>query len=280
MRWKTLGKSPEWMTRGETAVDGNTVYVILRSTHHVWAYDLKEDKWTRLPDCPQFNAGLAMVNGLLTAVGGKTSDGDATKTLISLTENHRKWTKHFPPMPVKLDYPAVVCTGNHLLVTDVMKKIVYVMDTISLKWFPAGSLSLHWSVHNNSLSVCGTELYILTFSGSVFSFSLPTLLQSSSAVLPDTTDAWQRVADVPVEDSTLTTLCGQLVAVGGCKGLLEPVDTIHLYDPSMNSWHVIGHMPTARSRCLVATLPGDILVVIGGFTRKGDHDVVEVAYLL
>ena len=78
--------------------------------------------------------------------------------------------------------------------------------------------------------------------------------------------------------STLTTLCGQLVAVGGRNALLEPIDTIHLYNPSMNSWHVIGHMPTARSRCLVATLPGDTLVVIGGFARVGDDDVVEVAY--
>ena len=49
------------------------------------------------------------------------------------------------------------------------------------------------------------------------------------------------MADVPVEDSTLTTLCGQLVAVGGRNVLLQPVDTIHPYNPSMNSWQVIGH---------------------------------------
>ena len=89
---------------------------------------------------------------------------------------------------------------------------------------------------------------------------------------------WQRVADVPVRDSTLTTLFGQLVAVGGRNVLTELVDTIHLYDPSMHSWHIIGHMPTARYHCLVATLPGDTLVVIGGFTSEGDDNVVEVAY--
>ena len=161
MRWETLGRAPERMWGGATAVDGNTVYVTRRSTHRVWAYDLKEDKWTGLPDCPQLGAGLAMVNGLLTAVGGSTSAGDTTNTLVSLTESRSEWTEHFPPMPVKLKYPAVVCTGNHLLVTDVMKYIVYVMDTTSLKWFSAGSLPWDWSVLNYSLSVCGTELYVL-----------------------------------------------------------------------------------------------------------------------
>ena len=77
---------------------------------------------------------------------------------------------------------------------------------------------------------------------------------------------------------TLTTQRGQLVAVGGCNVLSEVVDTIHLYDPSMDSWHIIGHMPTARYDCLVATLPGDALVVIGGVTGVRPCDVVEVAY--
>jgi len=268
------------MRMGATAVDGNTVYITPKHSCHVWAYDLKEDKWTRLPDCPQWGAGLALINGLLTAVGGKTNDSDdATNTLVSLTESRSEWTEHFPPMPVKLSHPAVVCTGNHLLVTDEMKNIVYVMDTTSLKWFSAGSLPLDCSVYNYSLAVRGTELYMLDSIGSVISCSLPTLLQSSSAVQPETTDMWRRLAYVPVEDSTLTTLCGQLVAVGGRHVRSEPVDTIHLYDPSMDSWHIIGHMPIARYHCLVATLLGDTLVVIGGNTgvllRPCD---VEVAY--
>ena len=70
------------------------------------SYDLKEDKWTELPDCPQKNAGLAVVSGLLTAVGGMTNDSDATNTLVSLTESHSKWTEHFPPMPVKSIRPS------------------------------------------------------------------------------------------------------------------------------------------------------------------------------
>ena len=276
MRWETVGRAPEQMVTlrgsGTTAVDGNTVYVAPGYSHHVWAYDLKEDKWTRLRDCPHRHARLCVVNGLLTAVGGWTN------TLVSLTES-QKWTEHFPPMPVELDWPAVVCTGNHLVVARERK--IHVMDTTSLKWFSASGLP--FPLRSPSLTVCGTELYVLDYK-SVFSCSLPTLLQSSTAVQQETSDVWRELADVPVGGSTLTTLCGQLVAVGGLNNVRsESIDSIHLYNPSKNSWHLIGHMPTARSSCLVATLPGDTLVVIGGFIRRRGStarpcDVVEVAY--
>jgi len=269
------------MMQGATAVDGNTVYITPAGSHHVWAYEPKEDKWTGLPDCPQRDAGLAIVSGLLTAVGGRTDDGDVTNTLVSLTESCSDWTEHFPPMPMELYDPAVVCTSYHLLVTE-MGEIIYVMDTTSLQWFSAGSLALPSPIP--SLAISGTELYVLDSIGSVFSCSLPTLLQSSSALQPETTDIWRRLADIPVSDSTITTLCGQLVAVGGYDPRsifstdLNPTDTIHQYDILTKTWHVIVHIPTARCKCLVATLPDDTLVVIGGITTEQHFDVVEVAY--
>ena len=68
---------PDPMTRGTRATAvyrntmyGNTVYVTEEYSHHVWAYDLEKNVWTRLPDCPQQNAGLVVIGGLLTAVGG------------------------------------------------------------------------------------------------------------------------------------------------------------------------------------------------------------------
>ena len=71
MRWKTVERAPAKMVRGTTAVDGNTVYVNPGFSHCVMAYDLKEDKWTRLPDCPQCCAGLTVLNGLLTVGAGE-----------------------------------------------------------------------------------------------------------------------------------------------------------------------------------------------------------------
>ena len=85
-------------------------------------------------------------------------------------------------------------------------------NTTSLRWFFASSLP--FPLFNPSLAVCGTELYVLDYKGSVFSC---TLLQPSSAVKRET-NVWQSLAKVPVEGSTLATLCGQLRSCcGGTK---------------------------------------------------------------
>ena len=188
------------------------------------------------------------------------------------------WNQCFPPMPMKLCDTAVLCTGNHLVVVAHSNRAVHVMDTTSLEWFSVSSLPVAFIYP--SLTVCGTELYVLDhMTSAIFSCSLRIL----SAVQPEITSMWKMLTEVPAVDKcTCTTLCGELVAVGGSDVELKQVDTVHLYNPSIKSWEVIGHMPTARHSCLVATVPGDALVVIGGATRGRDTwtqcDVVEVAY--
>ena len=55
------------------------------------------------------------------------------------------------------------------------------------------------------------------------------------------------------------------------------------YNPVTNSWEVISHMPTARYNTLVAVLPDNKLMVVGGYIRKSGvttdtmTDVVEIA---
>ena len=92
---------------------------------------------------------------------------------------------------------------------------------------------------------------------------------------------WHRVADLPVCKSSCATLCGQLLAVGGCDESLEhPTTAIHQYDPATNSWEVISHMPTARYDTLVAVLPGNKLMVVGGYVDGCTlTDKVETATL-
>ena len=73
------------------------------------------------------------------------------------------------------------------------------------------------------------------------------------------------------------TLCGQLLAVGSYTTV------IHQYNPATNSWEVISHMPTARCNTLVAVLPGNKLMVVGGHTRlfgeTSKTDTVGIATL-
>ncbi len=62
--------------------------------------------------------------------------------------------------------------------------------------------------------------------------------------------------------------CGQVLAVGGGKKASgresDPTDNVYMYDPSMDTWTVIGHVPTPRYKCHVAVLPDNTFLVVGG----------------
>ena len=95
---------------------------------------------------------------------------------------------------------------------------------------------------------------------------------------------WHRVTDLPVHSSSCATLCGQLLAVGGSDDI-SYTTAIHQYNPATNSWEVISYMPTARCDTLVAVLPGNKLMVVGGYTHTSGAmfgsrtDIVEIATL-
>ena len=96
--------------------------------------DSTNNKWSEIMNnCPNLGFSLAVVNSLLTAIGGQTSNYDVTNSLLSLADS--KWTKQFPPMPTKRWLTTVVCSGRSLVaaggVGEGRKKlsIVEVMDT-------------------------------------------------------------------------------------------------------------------------------------------------------
>ena len=72
---------------------------------------------------------------------------------------------------------------------------------------------------------------------------------------------WQRITDVPVTDSTCTTLCGQLLAVGGTDSKKKNTTAVHQYNRSTDSWEVTGDIPKVCSLPLVTVLPGNKLIV-------------------
>ena len=78
---------------------------------------------------------------------------------------------------------------------------------------------------------------------------------------------WIKLSNIPVQYYTsLTTLRGQVLAIGASDKIHGGTLTgaIHCYDRSTNSWSVIGEMPTPRSRTVVAVLPSNELITMGG----------------
>ena len=191
-----------------------------------------------------------------------------------MNDKDKKWVEHFPPMPTKRYNTAAVTTKQHLIVAGgrsgllnhLVLNTVEVMDIQTLVWSTAASLPHPYS--RASATICGDHLYMLggcdedRWTKSVLTCSLTKLLQSCSETLSD--PVWCRITDVPVYHSTCAAVNGELVAVGGLDEENKSTSAVHKYNPTTNSWDLVSNMSTARYDCLVAVLPTNKLMVVGG----------------
>ena len=302
LRWRDGRRAPCGMCGEVVAVDGSAAYFQLGDvqSNRVIVYLSAYGKWSELPDCPTYDFSLAIVHSLLTAIGGKTpTNHKVTNSLFSLTDN--KWTKQFPPMPTKRCVTAVVCNGRSLVVAggvgekDKNLSTVEVMDTETLEWSTASNLP--HPLTQASATLCGNQVYMLggwdqrcEQSKSVFTCSLAALLQScqpqtlrarmKTLPLASRVTVWHKLTDTPVTLSTCASLHGQLLAVGGCHSDDKKTTAIYTYNTTTNSWEVVSHMSTPRYRCLVAVLPHNELMVVGGGTSGGITNSVEIASIV
>ena len=199
-------------------------------------------------------------------------------------------------MPTKRYNTAAVCSGRSLIVAggnkDYRNRLatVEVLDTDTRQWSIASSLTHPFT--DATISICGERLYMLGgwdqtgYPGthSVLSCSIPELLHSCQpqptlwqrmlrTAPANESTIWRQVADAAHYLSSCATLCGQLVAVGGCDEAGEDTSAISVYNETTDSWEAMGNMPTARRLALVAILNGKMMVVGSLVTAT---DVVEI----
>ena len=282
--WETRRNAPLRMNRGAAVAYGSVGYFNSSGSRDVFAYDSEKDDWSELPECPQVFFGLTVINNLLTAVGGEPSglfSGDFTNRLVSF--NGSKWVTIFPPMPTKRKWLAVISAQNYLIAAGGLGvggflSTVEVMNIATREWYTAASLPE--PVSYMSATVCGGRLYLLGGypTHAVFTCTLDSLLHSChppSQTPPHTNEAgvWQRIADVPMEWSTCTTLNGRVLAVGGEDSHDTFTADVCMYNGDSNSWSLVGHMSTARYWSLVVGLR-DCIIAVGGWDSS-----VEVGYL-
>ena len=299
LRWKDGGRAPR-KTYGQVAtVDESVAYFQTVGSNSVVAYNSTNKKWSELPDCPNCNFSLAIVNHDLTAIGGEMRSKQVTNSLLSLTDS--KWTEQYPPMPTKRWLTIAVCTGRSLVVAGGMGEgskylsTVEVMDTKTPQWSTASSLP--HPLYRVSATLCGDQVYLLggfdqndRRSKSVFTCSLATLLQScqpqflaaqlKTLSLASGPKVWHQLADTPYYHSACTSLHGQLLAVGGNDSDDQRTTDIHMYNTATSSWEVISHLKIPRQQCSVAVLPHKELMVVGGRTPGGGTDSVEIATIV
>ena len=303
LRWRDGEKAPYKMWGKVATVDGSVAYFSGDPQNkNVYSFDSSNKKWSELPECSNHGYSLAMVNSLLTAIGGKTPTNEVTSSLLSLTDN--KWTEQLPPMPTKRWLTAALCNDMYLVVAGGVGEkgkylsTVEVMDIKSQppQWSIASSLQHPLIQATATLS--GDQVYMLggqdqnrKQTKSVFTCSMTALVQScqpqslgaqlivrlKTLALPR---VWHKRADAPYCRCTCALLQGQLLAVGGTDSDGNETTAIHTYNPTTNCWEVISHMTTPRSQCLVAVLPHNELMVVGGRTSGDTTDSMEFATIV
>ena len=303
LQWRSGPEAPLETFGESSAVHGRVAYFYSWDKKKIMMYNSETGKWAILPECPKISFSIAVVNGLLTAIGGRqSSDGQDTKTLLSLTEQ-QKWIEQFPPMTHYHSLPAVACTSTSLIVAggsgpDEERAPVEVMNTNTLCWSTAASLPHPWN--QVTAVIIGDRMYMAggfvegVKTNSVLTCVVSELLQSTATQrqslgarptaasgLQPSTDShkvWQEAAPLPVYLSSLVTLHGRLLAVGGHDSDDNPTSAVYQYDTATNSWKVISHMSTKRDQCFPAVLPDSTLLVAGGSLKLGAlTDSVEIA---
>ena len=287
LRWKEGKRAPEGMERGAAVVHRNTVYINSGGSHKVYSCQMISEGllWSTLPNSRYMWFSLAVIDGLLTCVGGRSGGfrGLRTNTLHSLTGGGRKrqWSEVFPPMPTARSGTASVTTEQALVVAggwDGRENLdtVEVMTIATKQWTIAQHLPHPLSLISGT--ICGDQLYlgggfieVVEPSRSVLTCSLTDLLPPQSLggrlrtlSLATKPGVWREIENLPVTESTLTTLGGHLLAIGGMSDSYDPTADVHRYDHQTDSWHVVSKMRNKRSQSLSAVLPEDQLLVVGG----------------
>ena len=252
-------------------------------------FNSRREQWTVLPECNKQFFSIAVVNGLLTAIGGAVS-GRATNTLLSLSLDtpdisREKWIEKLPPMTYCHNNPAVITIDTSLIVaggwgSDKEKAPVEVMDTQTLQWSTVASLP--HPLRNATVTIYGDRLYLGGGFGtgdratkSVLMCEVKDLLQSkpqsqaTRAGHSESCQVWKEVAPLPVTCSSLVTFQGHLLAVGG-YGVAGDTSDVRQYDAATNSWSVISQMRVNRCQSLAVVLPNNTssLMVCGGYTQS------------
>lgn len=267
-------------------MNGNNVYIRPAFSQNVLAYNTTTDSWSKLQECPTKFCCIAVVNNLLTAIGGELC-GKTTNKLFTLPEESSNWVEKFPPMPTPQKSKFAVSCGEEFLIvagnalssgTDFA-----VMNTTSLSWSKVACIPYFCWLH--SLVACREKLYCIFGDGNMYQCSIEHLVLSIG-LSTKKTKIWKKLpyCDDLLSESAFVTVGTQFLSIGG-KDSFAGINTaeVRMYCPSTNTWKVINRMTTPRRKCFAAVLPNNTLIVIGGYTTIYDNsmtDKVEIATII
>ena len=277
----------------EAVAIGDFVYVggivSINNEYTVLKYNTAEDEWTYLPDhCVRY-FGLCQFQGELLAIGGDYGEEEpVTNKVYCYSVANKKWVESLKPMPTKRTGTQLLNTASAIIACGGLAKgengklvalvTVEVYSSTTSQWHTADPLpQLCFSLQSVTISGCGFLLGGCdaeeNSSKSVFCVDMATLINRATCPIKYvTTSPWKTLPDTPLTESAAATLSGGLLAVGGDDDDEHTQSTVHLLQPSTNSWVKLpsGDLPAERYSATAAQLCNNRVMVMGGADKENE----------
>ena len=269
-------------------------------TSGIFKYSLTHDTWSRLPDCPTYQHGLATLDEELIVIGGH-ADGVASNLVYTFRND--KWQQVLPPMPTSrfnlsaasYENKLIIAAGGTLMVsingefTHTDRVEIYKKDDC---WY--STKRLPFTLSQFTTQMMGDTCYTLGGTATTPDDSSTALYASVSSLLTNAVPAdtkyttpqipitWKRLQDKhPLTFPSLVELDGRLVVMGGSVGQKQRHGSkfISTYDFTTDTWveYKGAELPLALYRPGLVNLGNNKVMLIGGQPRSQQFS--QVAFI-
>lgn len=277
-KWSTRSPAPETMCAlyGTVAVHGNTAY--LSRYYNIFSYSLSKDKWCQLKPSTYQNFSLAVLEDSIVTIGGISREGKRTKNLYRQSKG--RWRVCYSPMPDHRVCAASLATPTHLVVVGGRNRqeldSADIMEIATSQWHSLAQC-LPDRMGHPQITLCNDSLYIGKDT-SIYSTSLAHLIDAS---LKSEIPKWENVKELPshMGGASLVAMNGRIIALGGHDCNDKPAEDICSFHEEDESWTTIDSLPMPKRDVLTALLPGNLLLIVGGWSEAQFYDTTNIARL-
>ena len=256
--------------------------------YYIFTYQLKQNKWSRLPTHPPQRYGAVVnINNKLTVIGGRDDTiGDPTNKVTTLQDD--QWTFLYGNMNSARNWPAVLMHHQYTIVAGgkgdggVVLDSIEVFDgdqwTISKTCLPAPMWAISATTSNNSLIIAGyTGADDQRYSG-VYITTIDDIIDHSTTSSSTDDNKWTQLARTPYWNTTIVPHTTPPIIVGGDDEQDNPTDDIMAYDDSINSWRTVSSLPIKCCHTTILSLPHTIIMA-GGCTDNRTKETANATSL-
>jgi len=279
-KWSARSPAPENLCTlyGTAVVHDDTAYL---SRHYdVYSYSLIKDKWSQLKSSSYQNFSMVVLGDSIITVGGISREMRRTKNLYGFSKG--RWRVRHSPMPHHRVCAAALATATHLIVAGGRDKQelddIDVMDRSTSEW---NSLlhSLPEKMGHPQMVLSSDILYI-SKETSFYSTPVTDLIDSAQNA-KSSSFTWKRGRELPSHMAGGSLVCSKtnLLLVGGHDENDVATGDVIRYDRDGEMWTMADSFPAPCGGALVAMLPGNLLLIVGGWSGAQFYNTTHVARL-